>query len=497
MPSLGSTPGIIVGVGVGAAASSALEPVVEPARQAAWANSATKLLDVSLLARLIAQGGVPLDKSAYNEAARDGFANDKLDALVYLALSVPGVPEALDLWRKGLITEEDWNHALRKSALDTRYWSNPAIKGGGLAGLKTAELLGLGDIDYAVVRGLMPDEGLLPVAPPVNAGILKRFPQSTLNPIDEAAKLGYSEELLRIMIGRSGLAMAPVAAANAYFRGDIELNDFYLAIAEGDLRNEYRDAILAVSRQILTPGQYSEAELRGYSTTKERLANTAKHGMSQGDSDLLHLIQGRPVAVHQVTTGLARGGTYPSLYTDVPEPYQAAIRESDIKEPWASIAFHNRYTYPSGFQIKAETQNGDLAQADAEEILLEIGWAPKWATFFSTAWAKPKATSSASHVSKAQTQLWGALHKSYLDHFVPTADAEATLTAIGVPATQQADVLRLWNVERDLTRKALTAKQIVKAPATDPVYGTEDQKLQALQHLGYSLVEAQTLIAEG
>ena len=488
MASIGSTPGIIVGVGVGAAASAAIEPALELPKQNAWKALPHKVLDAATMARLYAQGGVSLDV-AQADGLRDGYDKDKINALAYLAQTVPGVAESLDLWRKFDNYDDLWTHSLVKQGLDARYLPY-------LNKLKQAELLGLGDLAYAVVRGIVPDQGILPVAPPTTTDNIKGFPVVNLDVIAEAARLGFSEDLLKIMIGRSGLSMAPGMAAQGFFRGVLSANDYLLAIAQGDLRTEYGDAVREVSRQILTAGEYSEAELRGYSTTKQRLANTAKHGMSQEDSDLLHLIQGRPVAVHQVTTGLARGGTYPSLYTDVPEPYQAAIRESDIKEPWASIAYHNRYTLPSGFQIKAETQSGDITQAQSEQLLLEAGWDPKWASVFSSSWATPKAKSASSHVSKAQTQLWGTIHKAYLNHHATDTDARTALTAAGVPADQIDQVLALWQAERDLTRKELTAKQIIGAPSTDPQYGTDAQKQLALQNLGYSPDDILVLLGE-
>jgi hypothetical protein len=366
-----------------------------------------------------------------------------------------------------------------------------------LTDLKQAELLGLGDLAYAVVRGLVPTPAFVPVAPPVTGDKVPRFPVVNIDPVAEAARLGYSEDLFQIMVGRSGLSLAPVMAANAWFRGLIGDNDFLLAIAEGDLRTEWAETVREVSRQILTSGEYAELELRGFLTPAQRRTKTAQHGMSQDDSDLLYDVMGRAPGVHAITTGLARGATFPSDYSGIPEPYKSAIQRSNIRPEYADIEYHDRYTYPSGFQVKAETQSGDLPQPTAEQLLLEMGWKPEWAKFFSDAWATPKAKSAASHVSKAQSQLWTALHKSYLHHVIPDADAPGYLADVGVPAAQIPDVLRLWGVERDIAVKELTAKQIIKAASTDPVYGTEAQKLAALQDLGYSLFEAQTLLAEG
>src|SRR5439155_5662981 len=105
-----------------------------------------RLLPVGQLAALIAQGGVPLGEDQRDEALRDGYGADKLDALIYLAQKVPGIAEALSMWRRGIIKDDLWTHSLVKQGFDSRYLPH-------FNELKHAELLGLGDLAYAVVRG--------------------------------------------------------------------------------------------------------------------------------------------------------------------------------------------------------------------------------------------------------------------------------------------------------------------------------------------------------
>ena len=69
---LGSAPGIILGVGVGTAASAAIEPAVEGPRQAAWKGNPIRVLDPSLMAALVAAGGIDLG-TAQADAALEGF----------------------------------------------------------------------------------------------------------------------------------------------------------------------------------------------------------------------------------------------------------------------------------------------------------------------------------------------------------------------------------------------------------------------------------------
>ncbi len=73
MAAFGAAPGIIVGTGVGLAASVALQPAVEIPKQEAWKASPNRILDPATLARLVAQGGILLgDAQAEAKARRSG-----------------------------------------------------------------------------------------------------------------------------------------------------------------------------------------------------------------------------------------------------------------------------------------------------------------------------------------------------------------------------------------------------------------------------------------
>lgn len=483
---IGSTPGMLAAFTVGQAASAALEPAFELPRQDAWARNPNRILDASLLARLVAQGGVDLSDAA-DEAKRDGYDKNKLEALVYLEQTVPGFPEALNLWRRGLISEDLFTHVLVKAGLDQRY----AVP---LSRLKDAELVGIGDIAYGIVRGLLPSPAWVPVPPPTSGTTVPRFPVVDLDPVQLAAKLGFDEPMLQLMTGRSGLSLAPGLAAVAYFRGLINEQDFVLAVAEGDLRTEWAETLKEASRQILTPGEYVEAHLRGWIDQATMYRSTARHGMSQDDTDLAFKTKGRPISTHQITTGLARGGTYPSTYEDVPEPYRKAIQESDIRPEWASLDYANRYTYPSPFVARSLAEAGDLGDvSEVQQLLEEIGWKPSLAAKVAAKWL-PSGAAADPHVKKAQTQLWSAAHKSYVDGLTDDADATADLNAAGVEPGSVAAVLALWSQERSVIRRALTPAQIKKAIGQP---GLDEAWAQArLEQLGYTVSDAMAFLAE-
>lgn len=493
MAGIGSTPSLVVGIAAGAAASAALEPALEIPKQNAWQSAPNRVLEPELLARLVAQGGVDLG-TAHTLALKSGHSNANLDALAYLSQTVPGFAEAMHLWRLGFINSDLMTHALIKAGLDERY-VQPILN------TKIEELIGLGDIAYAVVRGILPAPAYVPVAPPAHGDKVPRFPQVNIDPEALAAKIGYSPEALQVMVGRSGLSMAPGMAAQAEFRKIIGPNDFLMAIAEGDLRTEWADAVREVSREILTAGQYAELQLRGFLDAPTRRSLTAQHGMSDADSDLLYDVQGRAPSIRQTFIGMQRGATYDGTAQTIPSPYLEAAQRSNLRPEWFSVAYENRYSLPSAFVVRALLTDGAIDETRGQTILEHSGWPSDLAQLVAAHYAAKAGAGTSSDVGKAQTHLWTTTHTAYKNGEIDAAEVTKNLATLGIPAADQTQIMSLWNAERDTFRKQLTPTQIKKAykgAVTNPATGvawTLDDALAALIARGYSPNDAHTFLS--
>ena len=441
---LGSAPSIILGVGVGTAAAAAIEPLVEPAKQQAWSNNPHQILDPGLLARLVAQGGVDLT-DAGAEALLSGYTSDKLDALIYLSQTVPGFAEAVTGLRRTTITADDFLHTLVKGAMDSRYYA--AVQDLANTWL-TPEQVALG-----IVRGTIPDPGILPVTLDTT-GTIAAYPQFGENTaLQEAAGGGIDRERLTAMVGSIGLPMSLQQAASATFRQIIQRGDFNRAVLESDTRPEWADAIFAQAAEIPSARDYVELYLRGWITQNAMYAGTALHGMSTTDSDLLYEQMGRPLPVHQITTGLARGGVFQPTATGIQDPYEASVHEANLRPEFYDLAIANKYTIPGYFVIKALLAAGTITQAEGEQYYLDLGWPPDLAAKAAAAEAVAT-TSSASPVKSATTTALTSLRKAYIGGQVTAATAPDYLTQLGIDPAVQPQLLAVWDVQKNV--EALT-----------------------------------------
>lgn len=474
-----------VGFGIGFALGRALTPVGVKIEQDAFAGHPDKALDAETVAEMHAEQ-IPGAPSLEGEAAQTGISPERVAALVELALTAPGVPELLALLRRELVSPGDWSHGLRKAKLDPRYDA-------GLEALRDI-LIDPSVIATAVQRGVMHDPGLLPVGPPTEVGRVTPMPISSLDTLKEAAGSGMSEERLAVHARIVGLPPAPGELLELLNRNVIVEADYLRGIAEGNTRNEWASFLMQLRRRLLTPHEYAELQLRGWISPAERDAGAALSGMLPDDTEHLYQMIGRPLAVHQITTGLARGGSWDGQPKDVPEPYLKALEESNIRPEWFDLAWANRYTLPSAFVLRQLLKDGAVSESEAEKYFTEEGWPPALAAQVAKAYAPGAAAVKQPHADKASTQLWGTLHRSYVNDDATEAEARAEFDAIGIPAAEQTAVLGLWNRERAIVRKTLTPSQIKKAYHATTF--TREAAIARLEQLGYDAADAGTFLDE-
>lgn len=474
-----------LGFGLGVALAESLAPLATSLRQATYAADPSKVLTPDAAARIVAQG---LEQTGWGqgEAAGEGINGDRFALLEQSQLRAPTVGELLQLIRRAQVQDAEVTHALRKAQLEP-VWDD-RIRGLAREALTPAQ------VATAIHRNIFRATGLIVSEAPATPGRVPQVSPSTLDPVEQAAWWGIDTEQLRVMVGITGLPLSLTEMLHLLNLGEVTEDDVRRAIAQSNTRNEYMDVALGLRRRILTPHEYAELRLRGWISPAERDAGAALSGMEAADAQLLDNMLGRSLAVHAVTTGLARGGKFGGDYAGVQEPFLTALRQSNVRPEWGNIAYANRYTIPSYFILRAILKDGGMTQAQFADYGKQLGWPPDLAEKAAAAIGGGATAAADPHVTKAQTQLWNAVHKSYLDDLETDQQARDDLAAAGVAAAAIPQVLRLWQRERAIVRRTLSPTEIRKAigqPGHDQAWA-----LERLKELGFSTDDATTFLTE-
>jgi hypothetical protein len=404
------------------------------------------------------------------EALYNGVSNDRFEKLYGEQLNAPDLGTLYAAWRRGLISDGDFVHGLRKAKLEGR-WD------GALAAMRNV-LLSPSDLAMARQQGFVDDARQLA----------------------DSEKQGVSADNATILFELAGLPPGAAEAQSLLNRGLIDDALFAQIIREGHTKTKYTDLLRRAAVYVLSPINYVEGRLRGWLTDAEMYAGTSLHGVTKADTDLLFKIHGRPISFRQAFIGVRRGGSLDGPTGDIDPAFLAALRRSSIQPSFYNLAWAQRYTYPSAFVLRSLTQSGDITQARAEEVLLFEGWEPGFAKQVAAAWAGGGGTTADPLLRSARTALVSALHKAFVLGDEDETAARSLLAAEAVPAATIDTLIATWTRERSITRKELTPTQLKKALGegiTNPATGapfTVDEVIAELVVRGYSSNDARVFI---
>jgi hypothetical protein len=510
--------GLAIGEGVGMAIGDVVEPQLRVLRYGQSAKFAHVPLPGELAARLLAQSRPHPNVNLGDDAKGMGFDADRFAAMVEAARVYPSVPEALMLWRRrlasaaqvyGWTTYQGFSDSITKQLVGNS--TEPGTNESGRTGLFW-DRLDPAVVATAIQRSIIPDAGILPKfsypSPydPAKNGVLTvaSFATPAIATLDEARDGGIDHDRLLAMTALVGLPLSLEQAASAHFRGLIDKPTFARAVAEGNTRVEWGPVALEQAREILTANQYAELQLRGFLTEKERRIQTQQHGMRQDDSDLLFDLLGRSVNVHQIVTGEARGGQYKAAgftlaqqEAGIPPAFRAALQRGNLRPEYYSLAYANRYTYPSFFAIRALLQGGVFTADQGYQILLEMGWKPTLARLVADHYGTGTGAVAVDPLVKsAHTRALTLLRNAYVARRVDDAFAIDRLNALGIAATVQTPLLDAWRIMQTIPGAGLTRAQVKKAFKSLPAEWPRDRALTELEDLGMEPAEAQTYLDE-
>lgn len=456
---IGNSLGEAAAFAAGLAIGPVLRPYLQELENETWRGTPTRPLDAAVVAQGVAEGKIS-NSAGQNEASLTGIGKTPFATLVTIMKNGPGVPGGLELIRRGQLTPADFVTVLQRAGLEDQFVT--AYQEIAVNGLEPwQQPLSPSDIALGIVRSTLPSQGLLVVDLDTSGSNVAQYTPASLDVIAEASASGMDKERLRTLVGNVGLPLATEAAARAQFRGIITKGAFYQAILEGDTRPEWADAIYETAREILTSHDYCELHLRGWITADQMYAGTALHGMTQADTDLLFENLGRPIPVHQVTTGLARGGEYNGDTSQIPEAYLRSMQEGNSRPEWYNLEYANRYTYPSYFVIKPLVASGAITVDEATQIFENEGWPPDLAAKAAQSFAATSSTATATpHLKSAVTSAVTAIKNAYVGGQLTEAEATGYIQQAEAATT----VTGAWDVLK--TVSALPPVTPIVAPPT-------------------------------
>lgn len=535
--------GAIVGIGVAEAGAAAIEPIIEPQRQKAWMASQARVLGVNTLARLIAQG-LLTEHDAFEEAARDGYAPNRLQALVQLALEAPSVAEGLTLYRRKLITTEQLEGTFTKAQIEPQYW--PALKA-------TAHvLLSPAEVANAVQQGHLPNPGILPnveTAVHVAGGAVEplapdgqppsEVPLTTvqLDPLEQAEGHGYSLKQLQVLANLAGLPPGAETLLAMWNRGLITEETVDAGIREGHLKTKWIGSFKRMRWAVLSAQEYASAALRTWVTKEQMYEGGALTGHTKAQMDLLFLNRGRPASPTQMWRAWARGVNGPRGVPTDYEDHAKAISISDIRPEYAELLWDSRFNYPSMFQLNRLAAAGTISAETAADWAHKSLYAPEVVDALRKLWAHGDTASSKAatkaeladeyeagyldeagyraglagigyegqvlelelHLSEARRakryreKVVDAVSRAYVAHKIDDATAGAELAEVGVTGPAAAVLVGLWQKQRRYTVALLSPAQVKKAYSKGLM--TQEAAIGELEERGYSPADAAILLA--
>lgn len=497
----GSAGSQAAGVAIGSTAVPALLPAAQFLVNEAWNTYPDRVLREVQLAQGVASGQIDRDW-ATQEARLNGLNGDRFGRLVNVFDAGPGMASAFEMWRRELITEEQFRRALKRDAIEPE-WIDA------LVGLRHV-LISAPELAAMRQRGY------------IDAAYQHR----------EAGLQGVTPERADLQFENSGLPPGYGELAQMLHRGIVNEAEFRQAVREGNVKTKYTDEFLQLSQPILSAVQAATLRLKGWITEAEAAHLGALNGYSAEQMQQLFLMQGRPMAPVQMFSAWAREAPGPQGGTFDKADFLRAVKQSDIRPEYGETLWALRWAYPSLFQLRRLAEDGTLTRAELLDILHKERYEPTLAVKIVDGWLRgggatskgltaadlaaeyegryltrtqylaglrelgyDDATASAKadaidakRSREARNQLIGRIHSQYVAHRISRDRAVEALTAAEVPARVRNTVLPDWDLERELVADALTPAQIKKAYTHGAL--TRDVAVQRLEWRGYDAPDA-------
>lgn len=477
-----------VGFGIGAALAPALQPYTQSLTNATWSLHPAKPLSAADAAEATIRDLLSVPDGEI-EAKKTGIGATRFGVLRGLAGEPPGPQQLLELWNRDVISSDRVDDGLKQSRMRPEWYA--AFK-------KLARVLpSVSDLVRFAVRE---------VFSPSQRDALDldaEFPQAFA---DRAAQLGLTEEDARNYWAAHWELPSYTQGAQMLFRGDLTQAQFDGLLKALDYAPTWRDKLANIARvipsttdmirfavrEVYNPTQRAALDLDSDYPT-ELTGQLAKHGVSEDDAHDWWAAHWRLPSPEQGYQMLWRGEI-----TDA--QLNGLLKAQDYAPTWRPKLKAIAYHVPGRIDLRRMFAAHIIDYPELVTGYEHLGYTHQDAVRLADLAQALTSGTGASHVGKAQTQLWTTTHRSFIAGESDDPTATTALTAAGVPAGQVPDVLELWKAERELIRKQLTPAQIKKAynkgevnHATEQVW-TRDEAMAELIQRGYNTTDAENYL---
>lgn len=461
---LGSGASTAIGVSVGGAGGAVLTPAVQDLLNKAWNTHQSMPLEPVLLAAGVAQGQVEAQWAA-DESTLRGVNGDRFAKLVAIFNAGPGVGEAFRLWRRNAIDDAGFERALKREGIEPEW----------IAALLTTkwERLSAAEVAAAVQQGHLPNPGILPdvstAVVPAEGAVPPLTPdgqppssvpltQIALDPFAEAAAHGVDADRLRVLANLAGLPPGAHELLDLWNRGEIDEETVDAGLREGHLKTKWAGAFKRFRWAVLGASEYANAHIRGWVDRETMYRGGALTGHTKSQMDLLYLNRGRPVAPVQAFNLWAREAPHPNEEgQSAPggsfdhDDFADAIRRSDIQTRYIEPLWALRWAYPPLFQLVRLATAGAFPEDRFRAILKKERYEPVDIDHLADfAYRHTAGAATNPFVSKAQGQLYTAIHKAFAGGSISREQADAALSILVPDDGNRGFVLELWTNETNV-----------------------------------------------
>lgn len=459
------------------------------------------------LAEGVAQGQIAHDVAS-GLARQHGISAENFDRLVEIANTGPGAGLAFESWRRGVLDEAGFRRAVQRLGLEAE-WIEALVK-------LHDVLLSPAELANARQQGFVTDARQL----------------------SESEMQGLTAERAEILYQLAGLPPGPATAQEALNRGLIDQATFAQMIREGHTKTKYTDLLEKLRQPRLSAAEYASAALRTWVTKQEMYDGGAQWGYTPQQMDLLFLNRGRPASPTQMWRAWARKAKGPRGVATDYQDHAKAIAISDIRPEYAELLWEIRFNYPPLFQLSRLVEGGVVDAATAATWAEYNLYAPEVVAALKAFWggagtgqATKQATAAtlrseyegyllteqelrtalaalgfapaevdrevhlgdAARVKAYRDKALEAAHKSYIASQATADVVTNTLRALHIDQAAIPELLAIWDLEKAITRKTLTAAQIRAAYRKGTI--TQAEATADLEEHGYSASDAATFLA--